>query len=245
VDVERLNSGEVDTRRHKRARLDDGLALAAAAQSGVSNVQMGLRKARGADNVDDGTRRSRLNDTAFTTQTNALDVDRHLLAFIETELRKRRGDDGQAIDAEKELRSLDPRDELYKIAEKFDIERKRRDEDGSIALSTAMLSAVPEVDLGIEARLRNIEDTEKAKRRLFEQQEAEKNKVIIDDGGFAAARFLQPVQRKKPEAPLAMADGSVSPASAGPAPDARRQFASDDRSVARYKERQANRGRLL
>jgi len=56
---------------------------------------------------------------------------------------------------------------------------------------------------------------------------------------------LQPVQRKKPEAPLAMADGSVSPASAGPAPDARRQFASDDRSVARYKERQANRGRLL
>ena len=99
---------------------------------------MGLRKARGADNVEcvgpsspfsplsDGTRRSRLNDTAFTTQTNALDVDRHLLAFIETELRKRRGDDGQAIDAEKELRSLDPRDELYKIAEKFDIERKRR-----------------------------------------------------------------------------------------------------------------------
>ena len=76
--------------------------------------------------VSDGTRRSRLNDTAFTAQTNALDVDRHLLAFIETELRKRRGDDGQAIDAEKELRSLDPRDELYKIAEKFDIERKRR-----------------------------------------------------------------------------------------------------------------------
>ena len=64
-----------------------------------------------------------------------------------------------------------------------------------------MLSAVPEVDLGIEcvryrsgvseacrARLRNIEDTEKAKQRLFEKQEAEKNRVVIDDGGFAAAR---------------------------------------------------------
>ena len=42
--------------------------------------------------------------------------------------------------------------------------------------------------LTCRARLRNIEETEKAKQRLFERQEAEKNKVVIDDGGFAAAR---------------------------------------------------------
>lgn len=145
IDADRLNSGEVDTRRHKRPRLDDDLALAAAAQAGVSSVQMGLRKARGADDVDDGSRRSRLNETAFTAQTNALDVDRHLLAFIETELRKQRGDDGSEIDAAAELRSLDPRDDLYKIAEKFNLERRKRCvgvcEVGSDARRTVMRTA--------------------------------------------------------------------------------------------------------
>lgn len=36
-------------------------------------------------------------------------------------------------------------------------------------LSAQMLSGIPEVDLGIEAKIQNIERTEKAKRKLIEE----------------------------------------------------------------------------
>ncbi len=36
-------------------------------------------------------------------------------------------------------------------------------------LSAQMLSGIPEVDLGIEAKIQNIERTEKAKRELLEE----------------------------------------------------------------------------
>lgn len=72
------------------------------------------------------------------------------MAYIEEELKKRKGTTGE-IDTEKEMSSLDPRDALYKIAEKYRIEKKEEEEEeGNVALSAAMLSAIPEVDLGIE-----------------------------------------------------------------------------------------------
>jgi hypothetical protein len=72
------------------------------------------------------------------------------MAYIEDELRKRRGAGSSSdFDSEKELRALDPRDALYTIAEKYRVE-KARTEEGNVQLSTAMLTAIPEVDLGIE-----------------------------------------------------------------------------------------------
>lgn len=70
------------------------------------------------------------------------------MAYIEAELQKRKGP-SDAVDIEKELQSLDPRDDLYKIAEKYKSEKKVVVE-GNVTLSAAMLTAIPEVDLGIE-----------------------------------------------------------------------------------------------
>lgn len=70
------------------------------------------------------------------------------MAYIEEELRKRKGEN-EPIDVEKEVASLDPRDALYQVAEKYRIEKKQV-EEGNVTLSAAMLTAIPEVDLGIE-----------------------------------------------------------------------------------------------
>ena len=70
------------------------------------------------------------------------------MAYIEDELRKRKGPN-ESVDVEQEVASLDPRDALYKVAEKYRIEKKQV-EEGNVTLSAAMLTAIPEVDLGIE-----------------------------------------------------------------------------------------------
>jgi len=79
------------------------------------------------------------------------------MAYIEAELAKKRGVDPAV--AEAAAKSLDPRDELYRVAEKYkfaDVEEKvktkqdKEEEEGNITLSTGMLMGIPEVDLGIE-----------------------------------------------------------------------------------------------
>lgn len=42
-------------------------------------------------------------------------------------------------------------------------------------LSNQMLSGIPEVDLGIDAKIRNIEATEEAKQKLLEDQMKKRN----------------------------------------------------------------------
>lgn len=70
------------------------------------------------------------------------------MAYIEDELRKRKGQ-STSLDSESERRALDPREELYTIAAEYKV-AKARTEEGNVQLSTAMLTAIPEVDLGIE-----------------------------------------------------------------------------------------------
>lgn len=60
--------------------------------------------------------------TNFTGQTNALAVEKHMMAYIETELAKRKG--GGQVDAMAELAKLDPHDELYRIAEKYQVDQR-------------------------------------------------------------------------------------------------------------------------
>ncbi|KAK9761982.1 hypothetical protein K7432_012693 [Basidiobolus ranarum] len=99
----------------------------------------------------------------FTTQTDALDVDKHMMAYIEEEMRKRNGSTSQedALDGDKNSSN-----ELFQVPDHLKVEKKPINET-NINLSTTMLTAIPEVDLGIDTRLRNIEETEKAKLRML------------------------------------------------------------------------------
>lgn len=107
------------------------------------------------------------------------------MAFIEAELAKRRGEHSASLESgEKDQEvKFDPQEELYKIAEKYRLERKddasgpgagkgkgEEDEGGDVGASLGMLTTIPEVDLGMEARLKNIEETERAKKAMMQSK---------------------------------------------------------------------------
>lgn len=71
------------------------------------------------------------------------------MAYIEQNINKRRGDDGLA-DKDVPPRAYDPQEELYKLPEKFRTQPAKPVEEGNVTNSLAMLTAIPEVDLGME-----------------------------------------------------------------------------------------------
>ena len=83
----------------------------------------------------------------------------------------------------------DPYAELFRLTDKYKANAQKKEEEGNVTNSLAMLTAIPEVDLGMECvrsclssflgansrrspstRLKNIEETEKAKRQMTEQR---------------------------------------------------------------------------
>ena len=58
-------------------------------------------------------------------------------------------------------------------------------------LSAQMLSGIPEVDLGIEAKIKNIERTEQAKRRLIEEGKSRQDSPSEFVPANMAANFVQ------------------------------------------------------
>jgi hypothetical protein len=72
------------------------------------------------------------------------------MAFIETELAKRRGE--QVDDDGTQKGPIDPHDELYSIAERYRLEQKKvqEEDEGNVTTSLGMLTSIPEVDLGME-----------------------------------------------------------------------------------------------
>ena len=104
-------------------------------------------------NEENKTRRA-VRTNNFTQQTNALDVDKHMMAYIEENMKLRRGPDAQ-LDADKNTSSSsskrqDPEEDLYQLPEKYKTQAPRPQEEGSLTNSLSMLTAIPEVDLGME-----------------------------------------------------------------------------------------------
>lgn len=69
------------------------------------------------------------------------------MAYIEENIKKRKGD--TATKPKKDEGPRDPYEELYRITDRFN-GQKAADEEGSVTNSLAMLTAIPEVDLGME-----------------------------------------------------------------------------------------------
>jgi hypothetical protein len=68
------------------------------------------------------------------------------MAYIEENLKirsKPREEDNNAV------RPVDPQEELYRISDRWKVDKKAADE-GNVTNSMAMLTAIPEVDLGME-----------------------------------------------------------------------------------------------
>lgn len=112
--------------------------------------------------------------TAFAAETNRRDEDTEMLKYVEVELAKRKGHHKE----ETLVKGHSQEDALYVLPEKLKVRSgSRRTED---MLSNQMLSGIPEIDLGIEAKIANIESTEIAKQKLLLEKMRRKDHEVSD-----------------------------------------------------------------
>ncbi|KAM9324316.1 splicing factor C9orf78 homolog [Gastrophryne carolinensis] len=132
-------------------------------------VDMKKLKERGKDRL--GEEEDLNLGTSFSAETNRRDEDADMMKYIETELKKRKGI------IEKEEKKDKPKsaeDCLYELPDSINVSSAKKTEE---MLSNQMLSGIPEVDLGIDAKIKNIIATEEAKAHLLaEQQNKKKDK---------------------------------------------------------------------
>nr|XP_058958139.1 splicing factor C9orf78 homolog [Pocillopora verrucosa] len=107
----------------------------------------------------------------FAAETNRRDEDTHMLKYIEEEMAKRKG---VALDKTVQNKPKSKEDLLYQVPEHINVRSKIMASEEM--LSNQMLSGIPEVDLGIDAKIRNIEATEAAKQAVIEEQRYKKSK---------------------------------------------------------------------
>ncbi|CAG8524199.1 8474_t:CDS:2 [Diversispora eburnea] len=147
IDAEKLSKGESKTKKKKKDedpwKLTTGGIVVL--NSTEDEERCEVTQILGYNIYKENAGEKKIMLDSFTKQTNALDVDKHMMAYIEEEMR-------------------------------------------NVQLSTTMLTAIPEVDLGIDVRLKNIEKTEIAKRKLLEQRHTKpkEEKDVFEGSNFAA-----------------------------------------------------------
>ncbi|KAJ8339162.1 hypothetical protein SKAU_G00359480 [Synaphobranchus kaupii] len=106
--------------------------------------------------------------TSFSAETNRRDEDADMMKYIETELKKKKG---LVETEEKKVKVKNAEDQLYELPENINVSSAKKTEE---MLSNQMLSGIPEVDLGIDAKIKNIIFTEEAKAKLLAEQRNKK-----------------------------------------------------------------------
>uniref|UniRef100_A0A4W3JAW4 Chromosome 9 open reading frame 78 n=1 Tax=Callorhinchus milii TaxID=7868 RepID=A0A4W3JAW4_CALMI len=106
--------------------------------------------------------------TSFSVETNRRDEDADMMKYIETELKRRKG---ILENEEQKVKIKNPEDMLYELPDNINVSSAKRTEE---MLSNQMLSGIPEVDLGIDAKIKNIISTEEAKAQLLAEQRNKK-----------------------------------------------------------------------
>ncbi|KAJ3363921.1 hypothetical protein GGF32_003018 [Allomyces javanicus] len=96
--------------------------------------------------------------TSFTGTNKTLDAAKHMERFIEQEMAKKRGKVTDEPQAEKP-KAVSYEDELFEIPEHLRVTAPEVKE-GNVTASAAMLTAIPEVDLGQQARVKALEKSE-------------------------------------------------------------------------------------
>lgn len=116
----------------------------------------------------------------FAKETNQRDEDAEMQKFIDDQLKKMRGGQDEAPGAEaasggaggneegKKFKS--PNDVIFDLPKHLLESGKKKQGDG---FTEETLSGIPEVDLGIDERMRNIEETEKAKSSIQQKTQAQ------------------------------------------------------------------------
>ncbi|CAH0663980.1 unnamed protein product [Spodoptera exigua] len=114
--------------------------------------------------------------TQFSAETNKRDEDEEMMKYIEEQLAKRKeghNEDTKESEHNDALKYLSPEEAaLLSLPEHLRVSSAHRSEE---MLSNQMLSGIPEVDLGIDAKIKNIEATEEAKMKLLWERHNKKD----------------------------------------------------------------------
>ncbi|KAM0932085.1 putative telomere length and silencing protein [Dioscorea sansibarensis] len=122
-----------------------------------------------------------LQDT-FAQETAVTVEDPHMLRYVEQELAKKKGKKVDAGDKEEH----DPVDQLYVVPEHLKVKKRNSEES-----STQWTTGIAEVQLPIEYKLRNIEETEAAKKLLQDKRLVGKTKSELSIPSSYSADYFQ------------------------------------------------------
>lgn len=112
--------------------------------------------------------------TQFSAETNIGDTDEQMMKYIEDQMSKRTGaGESSKKDESDSNRYLSP-EEAAILALPSHL-RETSTKKSEEMLSNQMLNGIPEINLGIEAKIRNIEATEEAKQKLIAEQKSKKD----------------------------------------------------------------------
>lgn len=248
IELERLNKGERKKKSKQKeksaAQFEEERWQQQMRRGGLMAGPSGAGPANDDDDSDqdDASKPRRLvRKNNFQGETGTVDVDKHMMAYIEQEMNKRTGASSLDASSTESIQKAinNPQDQLYAVAEKYrqlqrsiKPEQSQEEREGNVALSAAMLSSIPEVDLGMDTRMKNIQDTERAKRLMYEKSKSGGDgRVSAADQAFANARFQQPKQRT---------NISDFPAGENQGRGDRKQMATDHLVLDRFRKRQRN-----
>lgn len=114
--------------------------------------------------------------TQFSVETNKRDEDEEMMKYIEQQLSNRKGKETAQSTSEtidNKSKYCTPEEAaLHAVPKHLRESSTQRSEE---MLSNQMLSGIPEVDLGIEAKIKNIEATEEAKLKLLWEKHNKKD----------------------------------------------------------------------
>eukprot|EP00262_Sarcandra_glabra_P006889 TRINITY_DN19453_c0_g2_i1.p1 TRINITY_DN19453_c0_g2~~TRINITY_DN19453_c0_g2_i1.p1 ORF type:complete len:271 (-),score=80.06 TRINITY_DN19453_c0_g2_i1:186-998(-) len=136
-------------------------------------------------NDGDGEKEELVLQDTFALETAVTVEDPNMLKYVEQELAKKRGknvDDANQV--ENDLKRAE--DELYAIPDHLKVKRRNSEES-----STQWTTGIAEVQLPIEYKLRNIEETEAAKRLLQDKRLVGRSRTELNIPSSYSADYFQ------------------------------------------------------
>ncbi|KAG8477577.1 hypothetical protein CXB51_030369 [Gossypium anomalum] len=152
----------------------------------IPSVQTGGIVAKVTEKAEaDGEKEELVLQDTFAQETAVLVEDPNMIKYVEQELAKKRG---RNMDLKHEVENDLTRaeDELYKIPEHLKVKKRNSAES-----STQWTTGIAEVQLPIEYKLRNIEETEAAKKLLQEKRLMGRAKSEVSIPSSYSADYFQ------------------------------------------------------
>ncbi|XP_006365449.1 uncharacterized protein C9orf78 [Solanum tuberosum] len=219
----------------------------AAGGGGSSSSAGGLVRKVNDKGEGDGENDELVLQDTFAQETAVMEEDPNMLRYVEQELAKKRGKNVDVADqVENEVKRAE--DELYKIPEHLKVKRRNSEES-----STQWTTGIAEIQLPIEYKLKNIEETEAAKKLLQEKRLMGRARTESSIPSSYSADYFQRgkdyAEKLRKEHPDLYKEKSKDTENSEPKPHdstsdgaVKRQAATDQFMLERFRKRDRHRG---